>query len=872
MKRLCFSVLLMAMPLWFVAQSVVTIAQTGVTVSGSAADPTGAVIPGAEISLTNKTTGEIRKTKSDSSGQFTFSGVTPGAYNLKAAVEGFVTAEKPLTVGTKPVTITVKMEISITEEVMIDARELLPELPENNADLVDIGGNLMRGLPMRGDNILPVLDKFLSPAAMGMTGPSIVIDGVEDSKLSIPSNALRSVVINKNPYAAEYRRPGVARIEITTKQGSRQIYDGAFALYLRNSQLNARNAFALEKPDSNLHLFETYFSGPLSFIRRERVSLRKNTRKSVTSAGFFLSGNRLDSDDSVVVNALTPTGPLNQNVPTFKKGTNLLGRVDLVLGRLAKLNFRFNFHDQTERNLGVGGLHLAEQGLTVSERVNKFQMQASSASANNLLNTIRIVFEGTTDREGIRATQPAIKVKGAFTGGPNQTAKSGKETRAELQDIASYATGSQLLRFGGSFRPRRVTIVDASNFGGTFTFSNLTNFTASQPTLFQIVQGNPEVFFSNHEAYAFFQDEIRPTKNLNLMLGVRYEWQPKLKDYNNFAPRLALAFAPGEKKTVFRLGAGVFYDRLPNSVIARDLLLDGRRTRELVIQTPSFPNPFGTGNQTPTLPSVWRIASDLSAPYLIQAGLGVEHRFGIDRQLTVEYQTIRGLHLYRARNINAPLGINGPLPNPNFVLINQIESSASLRSNALIVTARGGLFENFKGIIQYTFSQTKDNTGGTFSLPANNYDLRPEWGRSDLDRRHRFNLAGTLSLPLNMKLGSILSLASGLPFDITTGNDDNRDRVVNDRPFGVTRNSGKGPRLAQLDLRISKSIQLPTPFRKELSPGKSFRNLELNIDAFNVLNRNNLFDIVGERSSPLFGRASASMQARTFQLSVKYSF
>lgn len=871
MKRLRLFVLILAIGLGVIAQSVVTTAQSDVTVSGTATDPTGAVIPDEKLTLLNKATGQTRKTNSDGSGHFSFTGVSPGEYVLKGEAEGFANAEMNLSVGNKPLTVTLRMEISITEDVLVDARALLPELPDNNADALEINANLMRGLPSRGDNILPVLSRFLSSAAMGMKGPSIVVDGVEDSSLDIPASALRSVVINKNPYSAEYRRPGVARIEVTTRQGSRQIYDGAVALYMRNSQLNARNAFATEKPDSRLRLFETYLSGPLSFIKRERISVRKNSRKFVPSAGFFVSGNHLDSDDNAVVNALTLAGPLNQIVPITKASTNLLGRVDLVLTRLTKLSARYNFHDKEERNLGVGGLHLAEQGLRLNERVHKFQIQESSAFSNNFLNTVRFVVERSTQREGIRATQPTIKVKGSFTGGPDQTAKSEQERRVELQDIASYSHGLQTIRFGGAFRPRRVSIVDASNFGGTFTFSDLTNFAASQPTLFEIVEGDPEVSFSHHEAYAFFQDELRPTKNLSLMLGLRYEWQAKLKDHNNFAPRLALAYAPGDKKTVFRLGAGVFYDRLPTSVIARNLLLDGRQTRELIIKDPLFPNPFG-GNQLPTSPSVWRIASDLKAPYLIQTGLGVEHRFGIDKQVTVEYQTIRGLHLYRARNINAPLALNGPLPDPDFVLINQIESSASLRSNALILTLQGGLFENFKGIIQYTFSRTKDDTGGTFSLPANNYDLRPEWGRSDLDSRHRLNLASTLSLPLNMKLGSILSFTSGMPFDITTGDDDNLDRVVNDRPLGVIRNAGNGPIFAQLDLRITKFIQLPTPFKKELTPGKSLRNLELNIDVFNVLNRNNLFDIVGETSSPLFGRASSSLQARTFQLSLKYSF
>src|SRR5438309_444769 len=83
-------------------------------------------------------------------------------------------------------------------------------------------------------------------------------------------------------------------------------------------------------------------------------------------------------------------------------------------------------------------------------------------------------------------------------------------------------------------------------------------------------------------------------------------------------------------------------------------------------------------------------------------------------------------------------------------------------------------------------------------LPADNYDLRGEFGRADYDRRHRLNSAGIVKLPHGWKLGTILTLSSGAPFNITTGTDDNHDTVANDRPPGVPRNAGQGPGLANL--------------------------------------------------------------------------
>jgi hypothetical protein len=73
-------------------------------------------------------------------------------------------------------------------------------------------------------------------------------------------------------------------------------------------------------------------------------------------------------------------------------------------------------------------------------------------------------------------------------------------------------------------------------------------------------------------------------------------------------------------------------------------------------------------------------------------------------------------------------------------------------------------------------------------------------------------------------------------------------------------------------VRLSKLLHLPLFFDDQDKDKGEFRNLELNLDVFNVLNRNNLTDVIGDLSSPLFGRANASLQARTIQLSVKFNF
>ena len=117
-------------------------------------------------------------------------------------------------------------------------------------------------------------------------------------------------------------------------------------------------------------------------------------------------------------------------------------------------------------------------------------------------------------------------------------------------------------------------------------------------------------------------------------------------------------------------------------------------------------------------------------------------------------------------------------------------------------------------------------------------------------------------------MGSILSVASGAPFNITTGSDPSGDTMT--RPPGVTRNTGRGPATVQLDIRLSKAFSLQRASAAEHR--RSRRNMEFSVDAFNAINHTNVTGIIGVVSSPLFGQADAAGPGRTIQLSAKYSF
>jgi len=351
--------------------------------------------------------------------------------------------------------------------------------------------------------------------------------------------------------------------------------------------------------------------------------------------------------------------------------------------------------------------------------------------------------------------------------------------------------------------------------------------------------------------------------------------------YGNFAPRLALAYAPGSGRTVMRLGGGVFYDRQPPLMEQQNLLYNGR-LQEITIPDPAYPNPF---SQSAALmlppPSVFEIARGIRTPYVTQEGASIERQLGKGRNyLTVEFTHLRGVKLYRLRNINAPLPGTTVHPFPNFTNINQYESSGASQSDSLAITYQATVHRRFDLLAQYTLSKSMDDTPGLLPsstaallalathayalFPANPYDLRGEWGPSDYDRRHRFNLAGIYRLPHGFKTAAIVKLASSMPYNITTGSDDNHDDIPNDRPPGLGRNTGIGPGYADVDFHFSKEFMLAYP--RETS------RMVIGLDAFNVFNKVNFKRFVGTQTSPFFGRANAALSARELQLAFKYRF
>lgn len=845
-SRLLFGILLVSV--FAGSWRLTALGQSNGTIRGMVEDESGASIPRAEVLLKPGKTLTKATALSNDIGEFAFNGVAPGDYQLHAQAVGFKPVDINLAVGSAAVPFQhVRLKLaSVNQEITVTATD--PVSMDGNMSSVEVNHDLLKSLPVKDDNPLAAAQMFLNPAANSVEGTKIVVDGVEGGDLDVPASSVKSVSVNKNPYSAEFGRPGKGRIEVVTRPGSMTRLHRHMIMTLRNSALDASNAFASGKPDMSRSFWESDMNGPL-FGKK---------------GSFYAGGEYLSDDQSSVIHAVTPTGLFSQNLASPERSGRLLGRMDYQLNQLHALSLRYNFSRDSLDNRGIGPFDLPERAYRQSLQRQEVRLSETALFTVNFSNEIRFSYKKRDSNSVPVSSRPANVVLGAFNSGGAQFNHDQDEQIFEIQNISTLVRGKHTMRFGATAKRHVVDLTDTSNFGGTFMFSDLAALAANRPFLFTIRQGNPEADFAQNEYSYFFQDEMRLRHDLTLLLGLRHELQQHLHDYNNIAPRLSISYAPGHSGFVIRAGGGVFYDRRPWLMGQQALLFDSNHVRSIEVQNPTLPLSPAALAAAPA--STFTISPGMVAPYQIQASFGVDKQIGKKNSLSVEYTALRGRKLFRMRDLNAPLTATGARPNPLFGKLDQFESTGSSRADSLSMTYRTAIANRVELLSQYTYSKAYDNTSGMFYLPANNFNLAPEWGRSDFDRHHRFNLAGIFQLPYEFKFGTITTISSGIPFNITTGFDANNDGVANDRPLGVIRNTGSGPMFSSVDIRLSKRFILGA--RRE----HGTKYLEARVDAFNALNQVNATNFVGVLSSPLFGRANAAQPARQIQLSLKGSF
>jgi hypothetical protein len=401
----------------------------------------------------------------------------------------------------------------------------------------------------------------------------------------------------------------------------------------------------------------------------------------------------------------------------------------------------------------------------------------------------------------------------------------------------------------------------------------------------------------------------------------------------NFAPRLGFAWAPGGSgATSVRGGYGMFYDEIENEF--RFFTANNAPFFSLVqVNNGTFPNGFGTGTGASKTPAPDAIDFNIEVPRRHQWNIGVERQLWSNSSIDVQYIGSHSYHLTNLTDANTALpqiladgtyvyAAGLKRKNTSLGASRYVTSQGEAEYNALLLEYNQRLSHGLRTKVSFTYGKNTDDSSALVSqhstaspaTPQNPYNVKGDWGPSAFDVRRNFVANLTYDIPAGSSQGAvhallthwqvsgILTLQDGTPFTVLDGFSQSRDlaRSVADRPnaapgftgpailgdptqyfnplafvlqpigtYGtVGRNTLVGPGLATVDGTVVRLV--PIGHR---------RQLQLRVEAFNLLNRvnlglpdPNLFNPDGTRRGAAGLITSTSTTARQIQLGAKFTF
>jgi hypothetical protein len=583
------------------------------TILGTVRDPTGAVMTAVSMSARSVETGAVRTATTDSTGTYQILSVPPGEYEVQATAAGFQTPVRRVTV-TVGASVALNFELALVEvrqEVTVSA-----EPPQVNTVDASLGGLVgereVRELPLNGRDWLQLttLEAGVkggigqqsaasfsnSRAARGNglalsisgnrpTGNVFLVDGlvVNDFANASPGSglnvnlgveAVREFRVLTNEYTAEYGRSTGGVVTAIYKSGTNDFHGTTFE-FVRNSALDARNFFDVEKPAFQRYQFGGSAGGPLkkgkTFLFADYEELREHKGIPHTSDTLSLDARnglvcvRSGSDPCASKTSVPIAAPIRPYLAFFPIANGS------VTGDTAKFNFAgqrigleryvvgkidHNFSDQTTlwgsyqfddtdesqpdpynlKRTGSPSRHqngvVTLQHIFTSSLLNTTLIGVSRSHVTDALDIAAIDPIANDISLGFQPGVPAgiITVSG-LTGTQGGIGSSGSDildyTSIQVGDDASWIKGRNTFKFGTKverIRYHKDSLVGAPI--GEFDFDTVPLFLQGIPGQFRTDVPGTDDIRDLHTAYVGFyvEDGITLRPNLHVNVGLRYEY------------------------------------------------------------------------------------------------------------------------------------------------------------------------------------------------------------------------------------------------------------------------------------------------------------------------------------------------------------
>jgi hypothetical protein len=369
----------------------------------------------------------------------------------------------------------------------------------------------------------------------------------------------------------------------------------------------------------------------------------------------------------------------------------------------------------------------------------------------------------------------------------------------------------------------------------------------------------------------FILDPVNTGKLRDAGVPEEFLAKGKRKNYHNIGPRLRFSYdLSGDDRTVLFGGYARSYDRPP----LNDVNAEARGFNWLQATIPfealgGFPfsaDPAVLRGYAASLgidniaPNVTLLSNDVANPVFDDFSLGINQKLSPKITGTVNVAMKNMSRGFASYNFNPFIdGGSTRAVTSAYGDIFLADDTWSSSYQALMMTVRREFRDGWMFQANYTLASVKTELQqplkeGVFT------DVN-----ASTDERHRLLFTGIYTLPLNIRVSGIFTLASPTPRNAVTGTDDNLDGdfgndFLNGQPFNF-RPEGFENWYRAFDFNVAKTFAL--------SNGS---DLELRIDAFNVFNFDNFSDFQVNAQAPDFGNPVAAFNPRRVQLGLRYSF
>jgi hypothetical protein len=406
------------------------------TIFGTVTDPSGAVVPGAEVTVSSTNTGLKRVGFTDINGDYHVAGLPPGIYTVRAEKDKFqirvlegvfltsgaaIAINLSLRVGSVPQDVTVNANVAIdtTTSTVSEtiAERSLTELPLNGRDLFKTA-ILEPGVSPTPSSAPSLLSdgtaNQISVDGMRPSWTNVLIDGMDANEpvfgfspagasgLFLGLNGFTEVRVLTQTLDAEYGTNGGGVIEAVTKSGSNQLH-GSLWEFHRDASLDARNYFDLGSrpiPAFVRNQFGANIGGPLVHDRTFFFANYEGFREIQASTAIATVPNAL-AHQGLLPSSTNP-GACNNSAPNACVAVTVDPRVEQFLDLLPPTN-------GTDNGDGTGDLVTANKGST-TENLGIVRIDHNFSNSHSLFG--RYVIDDSSSVVPYFGTPPGTYVPG----------------------------------------------------------------------------------------------------------------------------------------------------------------------------------------------------------------------------------------------------------------------------------------------------------------------------------------------------------------------------------------------------------------------------------------------------------------------------